>query len=79
MRGTHADYSRRLGPVFAEQASVANLTVPLPKIPRMEDHKEQHRLKASEGYGPGACSAKAYKPTHGGYPTPVDRIGGYPG
>lgn len=67
MRGTHADYSRRLGPVFAEQAVAFR-----GNIPRMEDHKEAYRKATlserldADPFSP--VPAKAYKPTHGGYP-----------
>ena len=84
MNATQDSLSRRLGPVFAEVAAMAQ--------PRttMEQHKAMAELAAEsqrtypEGWGtsprpaPKATAnpqmaaikvpAKAYKPTHGGYP-----------
>ena len=53
--------SRRLGPVFAEVAAKAQ-----PRV-TMEQHKAEYRARPIEDrltYSP----AKAYKPSHGGYP-----------
>lgn len=55
--------SRRLGPVFAEVAAKAQ-----PRM-TMEQHKAEYRSRPlDERLGVVASPAKAYKPTHGGYP-----------
>ena len=53
--------SRRLGPVFAEVAAKAQ--------PRMttEQHKDEYRARPLDERLQGS-PAKAYKPSHGGYP-----------
>lgn len=75
MRSYQADLSRRLGPVFAEQAAQpkTNSTRNLPAHEEVCLTPEQ----AIKFYGvtTGRVSAAipaiaaAYKPTHGGYPT----------
>lgn len=52
--------SRRLGPVFAEIAAQA-------RKPSMEEHKDEYRSRPLDERLQGS-PAKAYKPTHGGYP-----------
>lgn len=55
--------SRRLGPVFAEVAAKAQ------PLMTMEQHKAEYRSRPlDERLGVVASPAKAYKPTHGGYP-----------
>ena len=53
--------SRRLGPVFAEVAAKAQ-----PRM-TMEQHKAEYRARHIEERLQGS-PAKAYKPSHGGYP-----------
>ena len=69
MRSYKADLSRRLGPVFAEQAAQPE-TTSTRKLPAHEEvclTPEQ----ATKFYGvpSGRVSSAAYKPTHGGYPS----------
>lgn len=54
--GTRGDLSRRLGPVFAEQALSGFLPAAQP------------RAVANPQIAAIKVPAKAYKPTHGGYP-----------
>ena len=61
MNASQDSLSRRLGPVFAEVAAKAQ-----PRM-TMEQHKAEYRARPIEERLHGS-HAKAYKPTHGGYP-----------
>lgn len=60
MRSYQADLSRRLGPVFAEQAAQPKTTSDR-NLPAATARVVQATPRPSQ--------AAAYKPTHGGYPS----------
>ena len=62
MRSYKADLSRRLGPVFAEQAALPKTTSNLPA-------HEEVCLTPEQAIKFYLVPSAAYKPTHGGYPS----------
>lgn len=61
MNASRDSLSRRLGPVLAEVAAKAQ-----PRM-TMEQHKAEYRARPLDERLQGS-PAKAYKPSHGGYP-----------
>ena len=67
MRSYQSDLSRRLGSVFAEYAAQPK-TLSDRNLPHPQEGPKSGRgevFPAQEGQ----CLSKAYKPTHGGYPS----------